>query len=388
MNESSRDGLGPTPAELGRELKDLALAGAGWGALLRRIAEATGAAVRLVGVHGGVLAASDAGPASGLDPAEVSTLFARDRANPAVCTDGWEGRARPVTAGPRRVGVLLVESPVDAATARLQDAATDAIAIEAVRRDAMAEARAESASRLIDELRFGSLRDEDEVARASERFGLALDRPHAAAVFAYDGTNRRTWATALSWIEMPVRDDGPLGWTVLAGDVPAELTRVRTRLSGMVGDAPVLGACGPVVVGVHETARSFREAEAVLAMLRARPETVELTHAALGFAGLLLSVPPERLRAFVVEHLGPILGRTDLLDTLAAWFRTHGSRTAVAEQLNLHRNSVGYRMGKIRELLPLDPFDAEAAFQLQAALVAREVLAAVHDAGAAPVSGA
>jgi hypothetical protein len=322
--------------------------------------------------------ASSASGDGGLEPGAVSALFVAGEPTSVVCADGWPATAVTVIAGSRRVGALLMEEPVRGPQQALLDAARTAIAIEAVRRDAMAEAGAERASRLIDELRFGSLRDPDEVSRAAERFGLGLDRPHAAAVFAYGGPNRRTWATALSWIEMPVRRDDNVGWTVLIGDVSHELTRIRTRLEGMVGDGPVLGATGPVVTGVKETARSFQEAETVLALLRQMPGRVEITHASLGLTGLLLAVGPERLQAFVDQHLGPILERPDLLDTLEAWLRCQGSRSAVADALNLHRNSVGYRMSRIRDRLGVDPLDAEAALRLQSALVARTVLLALQ----------
>jgi len=277
------------------------------------------------------------------------------------------------------VGLLALEEPLDDDELGMLLAARVPVCIEAVRRDAEAATRAESASRLIDEVRFGLLRDPEEVVRAAERFGLALDRPHAAAVFAYDGANQRTWATALSWIETPVRQEGRLGWTVVFGG-PQELTRIRTRLQGMVGDdAPVLAATGSVVEDVEETARSFFEAEATLALLRRRPRAVELRFSTLGVPGLLLSVPRDRLRAFVGDQLGPILGREDLLETLAAWLETNGSRAAVAHKLDIHRNSVGYRMGKIRQLLECDPVDARTALQVQAALVARELLSILDE---------
>jgi DNA-binding PucR family transcriptional regulator len=177
------------------------------------------------------------------------------------------------------------------------------------------------------------------------------------------------------WIEMPVRDSGGLGWTVLAGDVAAELHRIRRRLQGIVGDdAPVLAASGPIVSNLAGTARSFFEAEVVLALLRSRPGEMELTYEALGFGGLLLSVPTERLQRFVDTHLGPILDRPDLVETLAAWYEARGSRAAVARRLHIHRNSVGYRIGRTRDLLGADPFDPWTALQLRAALEARSIL--------------
>jgi hypothetical protein len=382
------------------DLERAALGGEGWDGLLRRLVAAAGRPAWLVGVHGGVLAAlpgtaeplAASTPASGvaasdsveggLDPAEVRRHILDDEPATVRTVEGREARAVPVLAGPRRVGMLLMEEPVGERGEALLRGSSLAFAIEAVRRDAAASAIAESASRVIDELRYGSLRDPAEVQRSAARFGLHLDTAHAAAVFAYEGVNRGAWSTGIRWIEMPVREAGGLGWTVVSGDIAAELHRIRRRLQGIVGDdAPVLAASGPVVTELADTARSFAEAEAVLALLRSRPGEVELTHGALGLAGLLLSVPSERLRRFVTAHLGPILDRPDLLETLAAWYGERGSRAAVAKRLHVHRNSVGYRIGRIQELLGADPFDPWTALQLRAALEAQEILTARERAG-------
>lgn len=360
------------PADFEAALNELALSGDGWAAVLAAVAERTGRACRLVGVHGGVMAATDGGAASML-PAEVARVFA-DGDSTVTCSDGWAARAMPVWAGQRRVGLLMLAEPVDVQQAALLSAARTAVAIEAVRRDAVASARAETAGRLIDELRYGVLRGSDEVVRTAARFGLRLDRPHAAAVFSYRGPNQRTWSTAMSWLEMPARQLRDRGWTVLTGDICRELHRIRVRLQGMVGDVPVLAAAGPVVTGPAGTGRSFRDAEVVLGLLARRPDEVQLAYADLGVAQLLMAVPPERLEAFVEQQLGPILGRDDLLATLEAWLATNGSRAAVAPMLHLHRNSVGYRVGQLRQLLGGDPLDPPRAQRLHAALVARELL--------------
>lgn len=369
-----RRGSSPISAEdFARKLNELALGGDGWRSILTAIAEQTGKAVRLIGVHGGVFFATDGGDAT-MSPAEVAHVFAEPEPVTVNLEDGWSARALAVWAGQRRVGLLLMAEPVDDRTLALLKASSTAVAIEAVRRDAAAAARAETASRLIDELRFGALRGTEELTRTATRFGLRLNEPHAAAVFSYDGPNRRTWATALSWLEMPVRQENDKGWTVLAGDLRREIRRIRIRLQGMVGDGTVLAATGPTVADPRETARSFRDAEIVLGLLRRRTGETELLHSDLGLAQLLLAVPPEHLKAFVEQQLGPILDRPELILTLDAWLATRGSRATVAELLHLHRNSVGYRVGQLRQLLGSDPLDPETSHRLRAALTARDLL--------------
>lgn len=374
--EDDRSAGRATPAsveEFAAALNDLALGGDGWRSILQRIADETGRAARLVGVHGGVFHATDGGDTT-MSPGEVARAFAEPDPVRVVCQDGWQARALAVWAGQRQVGLLLLAEPLPDRLLPYLRAASTAVAIEAVRRDASAVAKSETASRLIDELRSGALRGTEEVTRTAAGFGVHLDRPHAAAVFAYDGPHRRTWSTALSWLDMPVRQQGAEGWTVLTGDVPREVTRVRIRLQGMVGDGIVQAATGPVVSDLAQTARSFRDAETVLGLLRRRPGETELLHSSLGPAQLLLAVPPERLQAFVDQQLGPILDRPELILTLDAWLATRGSRAAVADLLHLHRNSVGYRIGQIRQLLGSDPSDPAVAHHLQTALTARELL--------------
>lgn len=358
----------------------MALGGRGWNHILNRLSSATGRSVRLIGVHGSCVATAPAiEVAGGVDPIVVARAIHDEDPMPVMCSDGWRGVAVVLSAGRRRVGMLAVEGERSESVDHALDAARVPMCIEAVRRDAEAAARSESASWLIDELRFGPLRDSAEPIRVAARYGLRLDLPHLAVVFDYSGTNVHAWRTALSWIEFPVRVDGREGWTILS-DGDHELHRIRTRLQGMVGtDMDVLVASGSVVDDVTEVSRSFREAEAALAVVRRNRQRSPLRFRELGLLGLMMSVPRERLDEFVRLHLGPILERPELLETLEAWIELDGRRSAVAERLFIHRNSVGYRIGRIRELLGADPGTMSASLQLHAALVAKHALIILDD---------
>jgi DNA-binding PucR family transcriptional regulator len=72
-------------------------------------------------------------------------------------------------------------------------------------------------------------------------------------------------------------------------------------------------------------------------------------------------------------------GARELIETLHEWYAANGSRAAVAERLGVHRNSVGYRIARIRELLGRDPMEMRTARQLQAALDAQDVLRAMDE---------
>ncbi|MCB2178119.1 MAG: helix-turn-helix domain-containing protein [Actinomycetales bacterium] len=59
------------------------------------------------------------------------------------------------------------------------------------------------------------------------------------------------------------------------------------------------------------------------------------------------------------------------LDTLHAWLRHWGSRTAVADELRVHPQTVSYRVRQLRELLGDDLDDADARFELALVLADR-----------------
>ena len=85
------------------------------------------------------------------------------------------------------------------------------------------------------------------------------------------------------------------------------------------------------------------------------------------------------LRAFYDQTLGPLAAydrRTggDLLATLEAYFASRANLSETARQLNLHRNSLLYRVQRIEETGQVDLQDPEALLALQVALKARHLL--------------
>lgn len=378
-----------TPEEFERELNQLTLGGEGWSAILRRLAAHTGHAAWLFDVHGALLASSvsSAPDAPSVRAADVAQVFGAERPVQLSMSDGRLVRAAAVRADRRRFAIVLLAEPVPLPVVPYLLAATTALAIESVRRDAAAEAGSAAGDELVNELRCGTLRSPDDLTRAAARFGMRLDAPHAGAVFDYDGPHLRAWANALPRAGVTALHQGRRAWTVVPGSEDASLERLRERAQAVVGDGVVRAASGPVVIGADQTAHSFREAEVLLALLlrradgrnESRSNALVLPYASLGLAQLLVAVPPERLREFVERHLGPLLPREDLIRTLRAWLAASGSRTAVADTLHLHRNSVGYRVGQIKALLGVDPLDPDAIVLLQAALTAQELLLALDE---------
>jgi PucR C-terminal helix-turn-helix domain len=198
---------------------------------------------------------------------------------------------------------------------------------------------------------------------------LRADRTGHGAVLEYAGLRQRAWGTALAWLDRPVRHDETLAWLVVADD--ADLTAVRERVRVAVGEGTVRAAAGPPVAVGDDCAGSFAEAHRLLRCSRA--PVVGFDDA--GLLQALLAVPPHRIAWFVDRHLGPILARPELVETLRVWLAARGSRRIASEQLHLHRNSVGYRVSQLKARLGVDPLDPQHFAVLQAALAASDLLA-------------
>lgn len=98
----------------------------------------------------------------------------------------------------------------------------------------------------------------------------------------------------------------------------------------------------------------------------------------LSITSLLLASEDVPLADMAGEAIGP-LARFDrqhgaeLVHTLETYLTLNGSVAQVAEQLNLHRNTVRYRLGQIAELTGYDPAVTADRVQLYLALAVRKV---------------
>jgi PucR family transcriptional regulator, purine catabolism regulatory protein len=105
-----------------------------------------------------------------------------------------------------------------------------------------------------------------------------------------------------------------------------------------------------------------------------------VTYGDLGLYRVLhaLHDSPE-LRTFYEQTLGPLVEydrRTgqNWIETLEAFFACHGNLSQTALRLQLHRNALLYRIGRIQEIGGVDLEDPECRLSLQVALKARKLL--------------
>lgn len=124
---------------------------------------------------------------------------------------------------------------------------------------------------------------------------------------------------------------------------------------------------------------SYREAAQAMALEHRLRHHKPQAFANLGIYRLLLPLAEtNELRAFADQILGQLIvderaGKTHLLETLRVYFDCNGNVAQTAKQLFIHRNTLLYRLDRVRDVGNVDLDDAETRLQLQLALRAYEL---------------
>jgi DNA-binding PucR family transcriptional regulator len=391
--------------EIHRRFTALALTGGGLTAICAEIARQGGGAVALYDDEGERITplGEDALPARLADAVRL-----RPR------TDGLQ--VLPVRAGGEILGWLAVgpaEGVLQTARRRAHEHGVTVLALELSRERAAAEAENRLRGSLVEELLSTRMTEHDaaRLAARAARLGyrlrrgmwvLAIEPDDVAAKRALsERTTGIRLQRALSAVAgsrhpgaMVVERAGSL--VVLLPDAATSRDAERCALALLAAAGQLTGgasfSCGVSgerggPVSLHPL---FEEARTAVRVGRRLRRTGEVhPYQALGAERLLLEVdPPERLHHFVEEWLGPLLrqeaqGRSaaPLIDTIDAMAAASWSPRAAARRLNVHVNTLLYRVQRARELTgrDLDDPDVRLAFTL--------ALRAHHLVGGAPAGG-
>ncbi|WP_040716370.1 PucR family transcriptional regulator [Nocardia veterana] len=176
--------------------------------------------------------------------------------------------------------------------------------------------------------------DSDDLARL-QRFVREL----AGAVEADAGPLFAAADRTSGWVWLPYKSD--------PGDPAARIRQVTASRP----DSPhiAIGAAGAGVEGFRRSHRQAQQARGVAALRGPGAKVVAATDPGLVVAALL-GGDPAAVRDWVVDVLGPLATDTAsdarLRDTLRVFLRTGSSYKAAAQELDLHYNSVKYRVGR------------------------------------------
>jgi len=122
-------------------------------------------------------------------------------------------------------------------------------------------------------------------------------------------------------------------------------------------------------LGSEGLATSFKEAETALRLgLKLKKPGGAYLVDDLGLYVVFGEVSVDRQVHLAKRLLAPLLKEEDLLKTLRAYFDANLTLTQAAKALHIHRNTLIYRLGKIKTLTKLDPEEFEDAVQLKMAL--------------------
>ena len=384
--------------EIHRRFTELSLTGGGLAAICAEIALQSGGPIALYDGEGERLAPS------GLDtfPERVP-----DIANRAGSDDDLI--VLPVRAGRETLAWMAVgdrQGVPENVRRRAHEHGLTVLALELSREWAEADAERRLRGDLLEELLSTQMTDADaeRVAARAARLGYRLrrrmwvlvvepDEPSAAQALAERATAIRLLRAVSAEIEsrhpgsMVVERSGTLVVLVpdpgSGEDVERAALAVLTAAGRLTGGASfscgVSGESGGPVT-FHRLMGHARLAVRVGRRL-GRPGEVH-PYRRLGAERLLLAVAPDQsLHDFVDEWLAPLLRQealgkaaAPLIETIEALAATSWSPRAAARRLNVHVNTLLYRVQRTRELTGRDLEDADVRLALTLALRARSLL--------------
>jgi PucR family transcriptional regulator, purine catabolism regulatory protein len=291
------------------------------------------------------------------------------------------------------------------------DRAASVLAIELAKQSAVVEARLRSQGDFLTDLLDNAVAPDDALLERARRLGYDLTRPHLVFVLRprdseatsgpagargrqrfVDATRRRLvladMTTLLREHDGSIQVLMPCPVDVEPTDADAGVAWVE-RLRSSLEDSLTPESLS-VVAGVGRTPgvettpyaamrEATRAADIAASMGAASPAALHF--ARLGALRLIfhLADNPE-LRAFQRDVLGPLetsdaARRSEFVRTLEAFLRAGGNHMRAARDLNVHRNTLIYRLERIQELLGgTNLEDPETRLNLQLALKIRAAL--------------
>jgi PucR family transcriptional regulator, purine catabolism regulatory protein len=407
--------------EVLRQLMDLAIAGEPLGDVVQELARISGRPVALEGRDGRLLAYHAAGKVA---PSRemIESIVQRDRpivarwlrttaeaspADPPTASyeldSAWSRLVAPVIGRDGLLGSVSLIAPRGSATpedAQVTARGAAACAVVLAREQAAATVRREVELDVLDEVLDGALRSEATLLQQAKRLGHDLLTSHVAVTARIDSTTAgpvRASGSEERWegLEASIARIGTIrGGRVLwrirnnsaefvlsAAEVGQErglgLT-LRDELVGLVrsgGESAISLGVGTTRDGIAGIRRSHAEARQALLLGRRMQGPGHLTlFGDLGVYRLIFAAEglPE-LSDLYAQSLGELLAydrqnNADLISTLDAFFAANGSPKEAAERLGVHRNTVLYRLDRIRDITGYDLDDAGLRLRLQLAL--------------------
>ena len=173
------------------------------------------------------------------------------------------------------------------------------------------------------------------------------------------------------------------------------IDELRAKLAGRVTGGMASAGISRPASGLAKLRDAYREAkDAVGIGLELGEADAATFYGDLKLYQLLLSLKERslgNLEQFYAEALGPLVEhdrrkQSDLVRTLGGFFNANGNLARAAQALDVHRNTLVYRLERIAELTQLDLDDADNRLILHLALKTGRVLATLPSDAPPPKS--
>jgi hypothetical protein len=241
----------------------------------------------------------------------------------------------------------------------------------------LAETELRLRGELVDDLLAGT--DNPSAYSRAEALGYNLRMPHRVTVMQWKAEvdsehlcrSASRWATAAGLHPLCARR--PPMAVLLTEDVP-DPASLHRAISAAVGSTAGWIGIGSPARSPSELPRSFSEAQRALRIQRASVGQYGVRRFDdLGVCRILdpTHSGPE-VRGFLSEWLGPLIAydrdrNTDLVTTLARYLDSGGNYDHTARALNIHRSTLRYRLGRIRDISGHDLQDVDTRLNLHLA---------------------
>jgi sugar diacid utilization regulator len=290
-----------------------------------------------------------------------------------------------VLANPRPgvLGVIALIDPARTATetdlAALEYAAT-VLSVELARLQSVAEAELRSQRDFAEELLAGA--DEPTVKASAHALGYDPERPHRVIVVTgrpRDGLDEQFFQAVVREVrrlDVATLVVGRVNYIVIIAYREADWAKLQADITSHLPGGTCRLAVGSRYPNAWQVAASYREAQFVANLSSSaggHPAVPILLFDSLGVYQMLSSVTdPAGIEIFMKDQLGTLLDydkrhHSDLLATLAQYFDSGCNIDQTAAVLSIHRNTLKYRLKRVRELLGQDLNDGSTRLDLHLA---------------------
>ncbi|WP_174188362.1 PucR family transcriptional regulator [Nocardia barduliensis] len=257
------------------------------------------------------------------------------------------------------------------------------LATELAHQRELAEIELRLRRELVDDLLSGT--DSDSAFARAEAMGYDLHGEHyVVVVHGDDNAMAEAVGRAATALDLPFIQGRHAGMVVLVTDRRPEPEALHHAICEHLETAPVTIGISGCCTRPADLPRAFDDARrAINIRLRSPMPDGATAFDELGFYRLVDAARAEgQVEQFMREWLGTLLDydrdhRADLVYTLSRYLECGGNYDDSAAALHIHRSTLRYRLGRIRELTGFDLRDVDTRFNLQAATRAWRFLSLV-----------